>query len=81
MLKAMPTDTLIDQRARAIFALAFLTGFRADALITVRLRHIDLKGRKAIHDGKESRADDWANEAGVGGRTLVYQKHGAGPTA
>ncbi|UVF22798.1 DISARM system helicase DrmA (plasmid) [Microvirga terrae] len=29
----------------------------------------------------KSRADDWANEAGVGGRTLVYQKHGAGPTA
>lgn len=55
MLKAMPADTLIDQRARAIFALAFLTGFRADALITVRLRHIDLKGRKAIHDGKEMR--------------------------
>lgn len=29
----------------------------------------------------KSRADEWANEAGVGGRTLVYQKHGAGPTA
>lgn len=29
----------------------------------------------------KSRADDWANEAGVGGRTLVYQKYGAGPTA
>jgi hypothetical protein len=27
------------------------------------------------------RADDWAKEAGVGGRTLVYQKYGAGPTA
>ena len=29
----------------------------------------------------KSRADDWAKEAGVGGRTLVYQKYGAGPTA
>lgn len=29
----------------------------------------------------KSRADDWANEAGVGGRTLVYQKRGAGPVA
>jgi integrase len=55
MLKAMPTDTLIDQRARAILAFAFLTGFRADALITVRLRHIDLEGRKATHDGEEMR--------------------------
>jgi len=29
----------------------------------------------------KSRADAWAQEAGVGGRTLVYQKYGAGPTA
>ena len=29
----------------------------------------------------KSRADEWAKEAGVNGRTLVYQKHGAGPTA
>lgn len=29
----------------------------------------------------KNRADDWASEAGVGGRTLVYQRHGAGPTA
>lgn len=29
----------------------------------------------------KSRADVWAKEAGVGGRTLVYQKYGAGPTA
>ena len=29
----------------------------------------------------KSRADEWAAEASVGGRTLVYQKYGAGPTA
>lgn len=29
----------------------------------------------------KQRADDWAKEAGIGGRTLVYQKYGAGPTA
>lgn len=29
----------------------------------------------------KQRADEWAHEAGVGGRTLVYQKYGAGPTA
>ena len=39
-------------------------------------------GKKALTEAEmKSRADDWANEAGVGGRTLVYQKHGAGPTA
>ena len=38
--------------------------------------------KKSLAEAKmKSRADDWANEAGVGGRTLVYQKHGAGPTA
>lgn len=29
----------------------------------------------------KSRADQWAREAGVPGRLLVYQKYGAGPTA
>jgi hypothetical protein len=39
-------------------------------------------GKKALTEAEmKSRADDWANEAGVSGRTLVYQKHGAGPTA
>ena len=39
-------------------------------------------GKKALTEAEmKSRADEWANEAGVGGRTLVYQKHGAGPTA
>jgi hypothetical protein len=39
-------------------------------------------GKKALTEAAmKSRADEWANEAGVGGRTLVYQKYGAGPTA
>lgn len=39
-------------------------------------------GKKALTEAElKSRADEWANEAGVGGRTLVYQKYGAGPTA
>jgi hypothetical protein len=29
----------------------------------------------------KNRADEWAKEAAVPGRTLVYQKYGAGPTA
>jgi hypothetical protein len=29
----------------------------------------------------KSRADQWAKEASIGGRTLVYQRRGAGPTA
>jgi len=39
-------------------------------------------GKKALTEAEmKSRADEWASEAGVAGRTLVYQKHGAGPTA
>lgn len=39
-------------------------------------------GKRALTEQElKHRADDWANEAGVGGRTLVYQKYGAGPTA
>lgn len=42
----------------------------------------DDPGKKNLAEAElKSRADDWANEAGVGGRTLVYQKYGAGPTA
>jgi hypothetical protein len=38
--------------------------------------------KKALTEQElKHRADDWANEAGVSGRTLVYQKYGAGPTA
>lgn len=38
--------------------------------------------KKALTEQElKHRADDWAKEAGVGGRTLVYQKYGAGPTA
>lgn len=38
--------------------------------------------KKALAEAElKSRADDWAQEAGVGGRILVYQKYGAGPTA
>jgi hypothetical protein len=38
--------------------------------------------KKALTEAElKSRADFWAQEAGVGGRTLVYQKYGAGPTA
>ncbi|GBQ80085.1 helicase domain-containing protein [Gluconacetobacter johannae DSM 13595] len=38
--------------------------------------------KKALTEQElKHRADDWAKEAGVGGRTLVYQRYGAGPTA
>src|SRR5690606_10868060 len=39
-------------------------------------------GKKAWSESAlKRRADDWAREAALGGRRLVYQRWGAGPTA
>ncbi len=38
---AMPSNTDIERRDRALFALAILTGMRDSALISLRLKHID----------------------------------------
>ena len=53
------------------------------AAITARTWEVtEDSGKKALAEAEmKSRADEWASEAGVGGRTLVYQKYGAGPTA
>ena len=38
-------------------------------------------GKKTLTETEmKSRADEWAKEAGISGRTLVYQKRGVGPT-
>ena len=56
MARNMPDRTRIDRRNRAIFAFAFVTGFRASALISLRLRHVDISGKRAIQDGTDVRA-------------------------
>ena len=56
MLKAMPDHNLSDQRARAIFALAFLSGQRADALISLRIEHVDLVDRRIRQDARVVRS-------------------------
>lgn len=38
---AMPSNTVIERRDRALFALAILTAMRDSALISLRLKHID----------------------------------------
>ena len=41
----------------------------------------DAKKKELTEAELKARADGWAREAGVGGRKLVYEKRGAGPTA
>jgi hypothetical protein len=51
--------------------------------VTERTWEVTEDSAKKAHAAAEmkSRADEWAKEAAVPGRILVYQKYGAGPTA
>ncbi len=55
-LLEMPSVSLLDRRARAIFAIAFLGALRADTIISLRLKHVDVAGRWIIQDGTTLRS-------------------------
>jgi integrase len=55
VLKAMPDETPIDKRNRALIAFLALTGARADAVASFRLQHIDVAGRFVDQAGTEVR--------------------------
>jgi integrase len=50
LLIAMPSKSLVEQRARAIFALAFLGALRADTLVSLRIKHFDIQRKLIIQD-------------------------------
>lgn len=50
LLIAMPSKSLEDLRARAIFALAFLGALRADTLVSLRMKHVDTERRLILQD-------------------------------
>ncbi|MGO4909825.1 tyrosine-type recombinase/integrase [Pseudorhodobacter sp. W20_MBD10_FR17] len=56
LLLAMPSASLYDRRARAIFAIAFLGALRADTVISLRLKHVDVAGQRVIQDGTTLRS-------------------------
>ena len=56
MIHAMPTKTRAQRRDQAIIACAFLTGLRAAALSTLRLKHLDCEAKTAVQDALEMRA-------------------------
>lgn len=58
VLEKMPAATDIEKRNRALIALAALTGARADALATLKLKHIDLEQRWIDQDAREVRTKD-----------------------
>jgi integrase len=56
MLGRLPGGTIKDRRDRAIFAIAFVSGLREQALISLRLLHVDVANRRVHHDGRILRA-------------------------
>ncbi|MDI7862841.1 tyrosine-type recombinase/integrase [Rhizobiaceae bacterium n13] len=53
MVEMMPVSALWERRDRAILAFLFLTGVRDGALVTLRLKHIDVERRLVIQDARE----------------------------
>jgi site-specific recombinase XerD len=49
----MPADTDIEQRNPAIIALIFLTGVRDGALVSLKLKHIDILEQRLNQDVRE----------------------------
>jgi integrase len=52
-LFAMPSETESQRRDRAVFTLVVLTGMRDAALVSLRLKHVDLERRFILQDPRE----------------------------
>jgi site-specific recombinase XerC len=52
VLRAMPGNTVIEKRNRAVIAFAILTGARDGALASFRLKHINLTAGTVFQDGR-----------------------------
>lgn len=53
VLDALPTETEIELRNRALIAATFITGMRDGALATLRLKHVDLECKLVTQDPAE----------------------------
>jgi integrase len=53
VLRAMPSSTDIERRDRALIAFTILTGARDRAIISFKLKHIDLEGRRVDQDARQ----------------------------
>ncbi|WP_424983894.1 tyrosine-type recombinase/integrase [Maritalea sp. S77] len=55
MISSMPANTLAQQRDRAIVAASFVFGTRADATVSLRLKHVDIDKKEVNQDATEVR--------------------------
>lgn len=56
MVLQMPSGVRVERRQRAMVACAFITGFRAGVLTTMRLKHLNVEAKEAVQDASEMRA-------------------------
>jgi len=52
-LFSMPTETEMERRDQAVMALAILTGVRDSAMISLRMKHVDLERKLLMQDPNE----------------------------
>jgi len=55
VLAAMPAETDLERRNRALIAFALLTGARDNAMASLRLKHIDLGEGRIVQDARDVR--------------------------
>ena len=53
MVRLMPQKTALQRRDQAMVALAFISGFRAAALVALRIRHVDPDRQIVMQDARE----------------------------
>lgn len=53
VIQAMPAETVIEQRDRALVAFTLMTGCRDRALVSLKLKHIDLANKRVTLDARE----------------------------
>ena len=53
VLNAMPSQSPVEKRDRALVAFALLSGARDGAMVTFRLKHLDLTAGTIFQDGRE----------------------------
>ena len=53
VLSLMPIETAIQRRDRALIAFTILTGTRDSAMVSLKLKHVDLKAGCVIQDARE----------------------------
>jgi integrase len=54
-ISMMPADTAIERRNRALVAFTLLTGARDSAIASMKLKHVELAGRRVVQDAREVR--------------------------